>query len=193
MSNTRTYAIAPVPGSRNLVNNRAPIELGRKRGYFKDKETRALLGLNKGDFLRADGTYGNKELADSPVDFTLLQDGSYDHRFLPFVPKRRGMARSLIVELRQTNKQWMPVARSLKELWDELEGLRQEAEKIASQTRLPLPEYAYRLLPLVRLKLEGSQPFEYQFQSWFDPEALHARWRHIERIIGLLEGYANCS
>ena len=72
------------------MNNRAPIELGCKRGYFKDKETRALLGLNKGDFLRADGTYGNKELADSPVDFTLLQDGLYDHRFLPFVPKRRG-------------------------------------------------------------------------------------------------------
>ena len=37
----------------------------------------------------------------------------------------------------------MPAARSLKELWDELEGLRQEAEKIASQTRIPLPEYAY--------------------------------------------------
>ena len=58
MSNTRTHTIARVPGSRNFVNDRAPIELGRKHGYFKDKETRALLGLNKGDFSRADGTYG---------------------------------------------------------------------------------------------------------------------------------------
>ena len=135
---SRTFAIACVPGSRSFVNDRAPVELGRKHGYFKDRETRHLLGLNKGDFLRADGTYGSKELTDRPVDFALLREGSYDHRFLPFVPKRRGTTQSLFVELRLTNKQWMPVARSLKELWDELEGLRLEAEKIASQTRLPL-------------------------------------------------------
>jgi hypothetical protein len=188
---SRTFAITRVPGSRSFVNDRTPVELGRKRGYFQDRETRLLLGLNKGDFLRADGTYGSKELADRPVDFALLREGSYDHRFLPFVPKRRGTARSLFMELRLTNKQWMPMARSLKELWDELEGLRLEAEKIASQTRLPLPEYMYQLLPLIRFELTDSHCFEHQFQSWFNPEAHQARWCHIEQVAGLLEGYAN--
>jgi hypothetical protein len=73
MSETsRNLAIARIPGSRSWVNDRAPVELGHKRGYFKDLVMRVLLGLNKGDFLRADGTYGEKELASGPVDFSLL-------------------------------------------------------------------------------------------------------------------------
>jgi hypothetical protein len=78
--------IARVPGSQSLVNDPAPIELGRKQGYFKDPAARALLGLNKGDFLQADGTYGEKELASKPVDFSLLREESYNHRLLPFMP-----------------------------------------------------------------------------------------------------------
>jgi hypothetical protein len=95
------------------------------------------------------------------------------------------------VELREKNKQWMPVAHSLKELWDELMRIGLESEKIAAQMKLPLPEYAYHLLPLVRVQLTGTSPFEFQFQPWFDLKAHQARWRHIERIIGLLEGYIN--
>jgi hypothetical protein len=68
------------------VNDRAPVELGRKRGYFKDLAVRALLGLNKGDFLQADGTYGDKELASNPVDFSLLREELYNRRLLPFMP-----------------------------------------------------------------------------------------------------------
>ena len=78
-SSSRTPIIARIPGSRSLVNDHAPIEQGRKRGYFKDKKTKALLSLNKGDFLRADGTYGDKEIAHRPVDFALLREGSYNH------------------------------------------------------------------------------------------------------------------
>jgi hypothetical protein len=36
-----------------------------------------------------------------------------------------------------------------------------------------------------------SHCFEHQFQPWFDPKAHQARWRRIERVAGLLEGYAN--
>jgi hypothetical protein len=154
-SASQTYVIARIPRSQSLVNDHAPVERGRKRGYFKDPETRTLLGLNMGDFLRADSTYGDKELADRPVDFAQLREGSYDHCFLPFVPKRHGSMRSVYVELRETNKQWRPVA-------------------------LPLPKYAFHLLPLIRVEFMGSPPFEFQFQPWFDPEALHARWRRIE-------------
>jgi hypothetical protein len=135
--------IARVPGSCALVNDRAPIEAGQKHGYFKDSETRILLALNKGDFLRADGTYGSKELASSPVNFSSLREGSYNHCLLPFVPKRQGMMQRLVVELREKNKQWMPVARSIRELGSELENLRKDAEAIAQKTSLPLPEYAH--------------------------------------------------
>jgi hypothetical protein len=52
MSETsQNLSIARIPGSRSRVNDPAPVELGRKQGYFKDAATRALLGLNKGDFL----------------------------------------------------------------------------------------------------------------------------------------------
>jgi hypothetical protein len=62
----------------------------------------------------------------------------------------------MYVELREKNKQWMPVTRSLKELWDELMQIGIESEKIVAQMKLPLPEYAYRLLPLVRVQLTGT-------------------------------------
>ena len=107
---------------------------GRKRGYFKDKESKLLLGLNKGDFLRTDGTYGDKELVDKPVDFDLLRDGSYNRSLLPFVPKVRGTMRWVLVDLREQNWQWMPTSRSVKELKETLERLGIEAEGIAHQT-----------------------------------------------------------
>ena len=46
------------------------------------------LGLNEGDFLQADGTYREQELADKPVEFLLLREAAYDRRLLPFVPAR---------------------------------------------------------------------------------------------------------
>jgi hypothetical protein len=187
-----TLAIARVPGSRRLVNDPAPIQLGRKRGPPKDRETRDLLSLNKGDFLRADGTYGSKELADSPIDFSVLRTGSYDQRLLPFIPARRGTMRRMFIDLRETNKQWMPATSSIKAIWNELEELRKEAEATARKTALPLPEYAHQILPLLRFQpTDTTEPFEYQFQPWFHPEAHQARWHRIERVVGQLEGYVN--
>ena len=75
-----------IPGTRISLFERAPLEHGRKRGYFRDEATRALLGLHKSDFLQASGTYGAHEVAEYPVDFALLRNGMYDQRFLPFVP-----------------------------------------------------------------------------------------------------------
>jgi hypothetical protein len=46
--------------------------------------------------------------------------------------------RRMFVDLRETNKQWMPAACSVKELWEELERLLKEAEEIASILKLPL-------------------------------------------------------
>ena len=83
-----------IPGTRISLFERAPIEKGRKKGYFRDEATRALLGLNKGDFMQTSGTYGAKELAEYPVRFELLCDGTYDQRFFPFVPRSRGTMRT---------------------------------------------------------------------------------------------------
>jgi hypothetical protein len=75
----------------------------------------------------------------------------------------------------ETNKQWMPMMCSLKELWLELEKLRKEAEEVALQTKLPLPDYMYQVLPRLRFQsTQDSEPFKYQFQPWFDPEAHQA-------------------
>ena len=52
MSHTaQDLAIAHIPGSRSLVSDPAPVKLGQKHGYFKDREVKALLGLSKGNFL----------------------------------------------------------------------------------------------------------------------------------------------
>ena len=62
----------------------------------------------------------------------------------------------MYMELREKNKQWMLVACSLKELWDELAQMSLESEKIVAQTKLPLPEYTYHLLLLVQVHLTGT-------------------------------------
>ena len=94
--------------------------------------------------------------------------------------------RRMFVELRKTNKQRMPAARSIKELWEELEKLLKEAEEVTSLTKLPLPNYAYQILPQLCFRpTQASKPFRYQFQPWFDPEALQARWRRTERVAGV--------
>lgn len=118
--------------------------------------------------------YGDKELTDRPVEFAQLHEGSYDHHLLPFMPKHHGSMQSTYVELQETNKQWRPVAHSLKELWDELEQLHLDSKKIAAQMNLPLLKYAFHLLPWIQVELMGSPPFEFQLQPWFNPKALHA-------------------
>jgi hypothetical protein len=85
--------------------------------------------------------------------------------------------RRMFVDLHEVNKHWMPAARSVKELWEELERLLKEAEEIASLIKLLLPDYAYQVLLKFRFQpTQASGPFEYQFQPWFDPEAHQARW-----------------
>ena len=181
-----------IPGTQISLFERAPLEHGRKRGYFRDEATRALLGLSKGDFLQASGTYGAREVAEYPVDFALLRDGTYDQRFLPFVPESRGTMRPVQVELRLHNKQWKPVVRALKNLQENLHTAMAEAEKVARLTNLPIPDYAFELVPRLCYQISPDDtPFELQFQIWFAPQAHCARWRRIERVTNLLDGYVN--
>ena len=181
-----------IPGLNKSMFGRAPVESGRKRGYFNDGATRVLLGLTQDDYLQAAGTYGAKELGEYPVEFALLRNGSYDQRLLPFVPKRQGTMRVVHIELHQTNRQWMPTSRALRSLETDLRLAISQAEKAARRTNLPLPDYAFELVPRLCYRDSPDDPFfEYQFQLWFEPEAHYGRWRRAERVAGLLDGYTN--
>jgi hypothetical protein len=181
-----------IRGTKISLFERAPIEQGRKRGYFRDEATRALLGLNKGDFMQANGTYGAREQAEYPTDFALLRDGTYDQRFLPFVSKFQGTMRTVQIDLPIHNRQWKPSARAIKNLWENLQTEAIEAEQAALRTNLPLPDYAFELVPRLCYRTSPTDPpFEYQFQIWFAPQAHYARWRRVERVAGLLGGYLN--
>ena len=69
----------------------------------------------------------------------------------------------------------MPLKRSIKALWSEIDELRREAETIALQTTLPIPEYTFNTLPLICFQAtDTTEPFEFQFQLWFDPKAHQA-------------------
>ena len=119
----------------------------RKRGYFNDGATRVLLALTEEDHLQAAGTYGAKELGEYPVDFMILRNGSYDQRLMPFVPKQRGTMKVVHIELHQTNRQWKPSPRALRSLERDLIPAITQAEEAAKLTKLPLPEYAFDLVP----------------------------------------------
>ena len=97
-----------------------------------------------------------------------LQEGSYDWRLLPFIPKVWGMRRRVLVELWEWNWQWMPAARSMKELWEMLECLGIEAEVIACKTTLPL---------LVRLSMS---PIHYEWVGKIEP---WERWLGLEWFV----------
>ena len=67
-----------------------------------------------------------------------------------------------------------------------------EAEKVAQLTGLPLPDYTFELAPWLCYQISPDDtPFEYQFQVWFTPQAHCARWRRIERVTNLLDGYVS--
>ena len=181
-----------IPGTNKSMFERAPVESGRKRGYFNDGATRVLLALTEEDHLQAAGTYGAKELGEYPVDFTILRNGSYDQHIMLFIPKRRGTMKVVHIELHQTNRQWKPSSRALRSLERDLIPAITQAEEAAKLTKLPLPEYAFDLVPRLCYRDSPDDPFfEYQFQIWFEPEAHYGRWRRAECTAGLLDGYTN--
>ena len=166
-----------VPGTNKSMFDRAPVGSGCKRGYFNDSATRVLLALTEEDYLQTAGTYGAKELGEYPVDFALLRNRSYNQRPMPFIPKHRGTMRVVHIELYQTNRQWMPTSQALRGLEDELQLAITQPKEAAQCTKLPLPEYAFELMPhLCYRDSPDDSFFEYQFQIWFELEAHYGRW-----------------
>ena len=96
------------------------------------------------------------------------------------------------IELHQTNRQWKPSPRALRSLERDLIPAITQAKEAAKLTKLPLPEYAFDLVPRLCYCDSPDDPFfKYQFQIWFEPEAHYGRWHRAERTAGLLDGYTN--
>jgi hypothetical protein len=86
----------------------------------------------------------------------------------------------------------MPTSRALQSLEKDLRLAISQAEEAARGTKLPLPEYAFELVPRLCYRDSPDDPFfEYQFQLWFELKAHYGRWRRAERVAGILEGYTN--
>jgi hypothetical protein len=168
----------------------APIEEGSRKGYFDDQLSRRLLALTDEDVLPSTGTYGDKDLGQTPVDLLTLRNSSYDRRLLPFAPRGSSMyARNL--DLHRLNHQWRTYAQTAKDLRTQLNDAVKDASGIAQQTSLSLPEYARLLIPKLLYKTDEEGEFPLQLQAFFSPIALCARVARIARVIGMLEAYIN--
>jgi hypothetical protein len=120
------------------ISAQAPIQNGAHEGYFSDKATHMLLGLEANDYLLEAGTYGPKELGRSSVAFSLLHEGSYNQHLMPFVPHDwQYMGTNLV--LHQDNKPWCPQTDSVKALTEVLNRAMIDALMAVDSTLLSLP------------------------------------------------------
>lgn len=168
----------------------APIKEGSRAGYFDDRLTRHLLALTSEEILLSLGTYGSKDLGQTPVDITILRESSYNRRLLPFAPRGSCMvARNL--DLHKLNHQWRTYTQTAKDLGTQLDEAIRDASDIARQVSLSLPEYARQLVPKLLYQAGEESKFPLQLQAFFSPSALCARVAHIICVIGMLEAYIN--
>lgn len=169
----------------------ARTEDGPLKGFFDDQLTRAYLNLREEETLLCSGTYGAKEPGVAPVPFSVLRDGGYDQRLLPFVPRGHSYLTSQ-VGFQFHRKQWVVKPSSRKSLDADLKQAMADALIAGSAIQLSLPEYARALAPrfLVTKTLDGAL-LPYQFQAFMVPEAIRARWVRIGRVIASLDGYTN--
>ena len=140
-----------------LSSSPAPVQQGLIQGYFDDPATRLLLGLSGQDILLNSRTYGVKELGQCPIEMHQLHDGGYDQRLMPFVPCHHTYHSNQLA-LHNLNRQWIPLATSVKSLEDAFTRVVNKAQTWAECTSLNLPTYAYKLVPKLCYKLTLLNP-----------------------------------
>ena len=167
----------------------APAQEGPQNGYFNDQATRELLRLSGEDSLLHAGTYGFKEPGQAPIDITWLENGTYDQRLLPFVPRGYRVA-SPAFHLQRG--QYLVRADARKSLREWLNKALFDSQDLGAKVSLSLPSYALQLVPkLLHPDRSTTMELPYQFQPFFTPSAVRARWVRVHRVIALLEGYIN--
>lgn len=181
-------------GFEPSASSPAPAHQGARRGYFEDLVTKHLLRLSKEDELLNSGTYGSKELRQSPIKMPFLCEGDYNQHLMPFVPQHHTYHRDQL-SLHNRNGQWLPLATSIMALWSIFSEIVTDVLKLAECTGLSLPSYALDLEPQLCYKISPEDSlFFFQLLPFFTPSALRTQWCCIARVAVLLEGYINlCS
>ena len=168
----------------------APISDGAKVGYYDDQLTRNLLALKEGDALLVTGTYGVKDLGQNPVSIVSLQDGSYDRRLVPFMPREFQIFKRHL-DFHKLNQQWYVYAATARELHERLLKAIAEAKQTARGLPLSLPDYVRQLAPKLLYQKDPDKPFEFQLQPWFAKTARCVRVARILRVIGMCYAFTN--
>ena len=148
-------------------SSRAPVEEGKKKGYFDDSATSELLGLSPSDALLHSGTYGLSELSVLPVKLSTLQTLSYDRRLLPFTPASHPFTGTYIA-MHDRNRQYPVLAQTRQNLEEYLNRALLDAQIAANSAGISLPNYALSLMPRLKYSEGGDdRPFPHQFKVFF--------------------------
>ena len=141
----------------------APTLQGARHGYFEDSTTKCLLRLSDNEALLNSGTYGGKELGQSPIEMSFIRDGDYDQHLTPFVPQHHTYYGDQLT-LHYRNGQWLPLVASITSLWSIFSEIVADMLKLAESTGLSLPSYALDLVPRLCYKISSEDPpFFFQF------------------------------
>ena len=168
-----------------------PVHEGQSRGYFNDKATRALLGLEAEVIPLHSGTYGEAEPGVKPVKLSLLRQKLYDRLFLPFVPQKHWFHHTPI-SMYEKNQQYTLHFDARRELDGLFSKALIDAQLGAKETGLNLPHYALTLVPKLRYKVGGDErPFFYHLLIFFSPSAHRMRAARIGRVSAILDAMTN--
>ena len=153
----------------------APVNEGKKKGYFDDLATRELLDLSSGDVILHSGTYGASELSVQPVKLSMLWTSSYDRRLLPFTPANHAVTGTYIA-MHERNGQFPVLAQTRRNLEENLNRALLDAQIAANSAGISLPNYAISLVPRLKYSNGGDErPFPHQFKIFFTPSASRMR------------------
>ena len=172
------------------LSSPAPMHEGRTSGYFDDSATHTLLGLKEDDLIMHLGTYGLKEPGAEPVDLSLLRDGSFNQRLLPFAPIHVSTFLPLI--LHELNRQPYPKKALVKALKEDVDWSLDEASDLGSRVGLSLLAYVHEVLTILLCEdPENLDPFAYQLCPYFPPSVLRIRWTRINHRKIMLHAFIN--
>ena len=169
----------------------APVDEGKKKGYFDDTATRVLLDLDPKDTLLHSGTYGDKELSVKPIKLTTLRSQDFDRRILPFTPANHAFT-STYIAMHERNGQYPVLAQTRRVLEEALNKALLDAQIAANEAGISLPNYAMVLVPRFKYSEGGDdRPFPHQFKIFFDPSASRTRGVRIGRVGAILDATTN--
>ena len=171
----------------------APVDEGKKKGYFDDSATRVLLELSPSDALLHSGTYGTSELSVQPIKLSTLRTLSYDRRLLPFTPANHPFTGTYIA-MHDRNRQHPVLAQTRKNLEENLNRALLDAQIAANSAGISLPNYAISLVPRLKYSEGGDdRPFPHQFKIFFVPSASRTRGVRIGRVGATLDATTNAA